>query len=198
MRWILIASILVAVPALAQEAEPADGEDEPVPQEQAPPGTPPPPQAPAPMPETPPPPPDQVRQNAAPLRGPFLPPPLPTTPEIDKLESSGRAMKAGGGVMIALGAAMEISGQVLVIVSQLNATSTCTVIGGSSHCSTDYHLPELGTGIAFGLAAGGLIYGGLAVLSAGSGRVRRAQSMRLRLHPVLGANLVGAQAALSF
>jgi hypothetical protein len=107
-------------------------------------------------------------------------------------------MKAGGGVMVALGAAMEISGQVLVIVSQLSATSTCTVVGGNSHCTTDYHVPELATGVAFGLAAGGLIYGGLAVLSAGSGRVRKAQTMRLRLHPVLGANVIGAQAALSF
>jgi hypothetical protein len=193
MRWIAIASMLLAAPALAQEAEP---DDEPV--HEAPPGTPPPPVAPAPLPETPPPPPPEMRQNAAPLRGPFLPPPLPTTPEIDKLEHSGRAMRAGGGVMVALGAAMEISGQVLVIVSQLNATSTCTVTGGNTHCTTDYHLPELGTGIAFGLAAGGLIYGGLAVLSAGSGRVRKAQLMRFRLHPVVGTNTVGAQAALSF
>ena len=200
LRCIAIASILLAAPAFAQVPDP---DDEPT--HEIAPAPPPPPMPPPPLSETPPPPPDQApppdlapRQNAAPLRGPFLPPPLPTTPEIDRLEKSGRSLKAGGGVMIALGAALEISGQVMVLHSQFATTQKCTVKANVESCSTDYNLTELVTGVVAGLAAGGLLYGGLAVLSAGGGRVRRAQSMRLRLRTTLGQNSIAAQAALSF
>ena len=185
--------MLIACTAMAQQTEP-DGPDDV--------HAPPPMTAPPPPPLPPQPPPLPIQQPVLPPLPPLepfermKPPPPPDPAEIARLEHSGHAMKAGGAVMLALGAIMEISGEVLLLHSQLTTTSKCPANGGS--CTTDYHLDELIPGVIGGLAGGGLIYGGLSVLSAGSARIRRAQTLKLRIHPQFGVQQVSAQLSLIF
>jgi hypothetical protein len=54
----------------------------------------------------------------------------------------------------------------------------------------DPRTPFLITGLVSSLAAGGMIYGGLAVLSAGKGRIRRAKLIRMNMS--FGAQQVNA------
>jgi hypothetical protein len=168
-----------------------------------------------PLPPAQPPPPPMQPQPDEPMPGqpqqilPPLPPPPPPLPpqvraaldqkardEATHLESSGKGMRAGGAVMVALGAALEISGQVMVLHSQFNTTQTCTTKGGMTSCSTDYNTGELVAGIVSGLAAGGLLYGGMALLSAGGARLRRAKVLKLRFSP--GPQQVSAQFSVTF
>jgi hypothetical protein len=130
----------------------------------------------------------------------YATPPMPTLEpaEIQQLESSGRSMRAGGAVMLAVGAAMDLAGLILVTHAQISTTSTCTTRANVTSCSSDLNIPELATGIAIGLAGPGLIYGGIAVLSAGKARIRRAHAMRMQIAPSLSATTLGARVAVEF
>jgi hypothetical protein len=116
--------------------------------------------------------------------------------EIAHLESSGRAMKAGGAVMVALGAALELSSLALTLYSQIAPAPVCTVsLTNGTVCPDDPRIPYLIAGTVGELAGGGLIGGGLAVLSAGNGRIRRARL--LKLHMSFGTQ-VSAQVGMTF
>jgi hypothetical protein len=122
---------------------------------------------------------------------------LTVNPEAERLERSGRTMKAGGAFMLALGIAMELSGDAMTLYSQFaDAPSQCASYHGSGTCPDDHRKDLLIGGVVSGLVGGGLSYGGLAVMAAGRGRIYRARA--LRFQPVLGARDVGARLSLTF
>jgi len=118
--------------------------------------------------------------------------------EAAELERTGKRMRAGGFALLAIAIAAEVTGQVLVLYSQLAATTTCVTQNNQQICNTDSHIPELASGIALGLVGAGSIYGATAILSAGAGRIRRAKLLRLQIRPEFGAQHVGATATLRF
>jgi hypothetical protein len=139
--------------------------------------------------------------HAPQLQAPIAPVYAPAAPalvgdprrEIDELERSGRRLRAGGAVMIALGAALEVAGQIMVLHSQLAESQVCTRnLQGATSCSSDLDVGELVAGIVAGLAGGGLLGGGVPVFGAGSARLRRAAVLRARM----GLSLDGGGAGL--
>jgi len=145
--------------------------------------------------------PEGLKTEPPPLR--LVPPPPPVVPpellaQISDLERSGKRMRAGGAVMLALGIALEITGQVLVLHSQLSTTQTCATKAGVTSCSTDYNVAELGTGIGLGVAGAALLYTGPTVMSAGSGRIRRARFLKATLRPEVSARQLGLRMTLTF
>jgi hypothetical protein len=156
------------------------------------------------------PPPEQLDPAWQPPPAPPQPPPPPVwvmprpgpTPEqlaeAAELERSGKRMRAGGFAFLAIAIAAEVTGQVLVLYSQLAASTTCVQQGGMQVCTTDSHIPELASGIVLGLVGGGSIYGSTAVISAGTGRIRRAKLLRMQIRPEFGAHQLGASAVLHF
>jgi hypothetical protein len=192
LRWAALIGLLIS-PAFADEP---DGPDDSRLQQQVPP----PPQV-----ETQPPvyqPPPPVYQAPQPVYPPPQPMPQPivqqpSSEEIAHLESSGKSMKAGGAVMIALGAALEITSLAMTLYSQFAAAPVCTVsLSNGTVCPDDPRIPFLIAGTVGELVGGGLIGGGLAVLSAGNGRIRRARL--LKLHMGFGPQQVSAQVGMTF
>jgi hypothetical protein len=140
---------------------------------------------------------DEPMPQAPPQATPAQPPPqapvqaiVPPSEEANRLERSGKAMVGGGAFLIAVGAAAELTGLVMSIYSQFGSFDPVC-----AKCD-DPRTPFLITGLVTSLAAGGLIYGGTAVLSAGKGRIRRAKLIRLNMS--FGSQQVSAQAALNF
>lgn len=84
-------------------------------------------------------------------------------------------MVGGGAFLLAVGAALELTGIVMSAYSQFGSFDPVC-----AKCD-DPRTPFLITGLVSSLAAGGMIYGGLAVLSAGKGRIRRAKLMKLHM-----------------
>jgi hypothetical protein len=172
-------------PALADEPDGPDDVRPAPPQEQQPPPPPPAPVPPPQMQPLPPPPPmltPQSPQQYAAERA----------AEADKLLRSGRAMKAGGAFMLAMGIALELTGLGMTFYSQLADPPICYV---GKPCD-DPRTKFLISGSVLDLAGGGLIGGGLPVMFAGVNRINRAR--RLKLHLSFGAQEVRAQAAFTF
>jgi hypothetical protein len=190
--------VLLASVVRAQEPPPPDPSDpalQPQPEAQPPP---PPPQQPPPQQWQPPP--QQWQQPPQqPMWMPMRPPPTQQDlAEAAELERSGRRMRAGGFAFLALAIAAEVTGQVLVLYSQLATSQTCMIVDAQTVCTNDNHIPELATGIALGLVGAGSIYGATAVISAGSGRLRRAKLLRQQIRPEFGAQRIGVTYRFNF
>jgi hypothetical protein len=188
LRWLVLTVALIS-PALADEPD-GPGDVRPTPPQSEtppPPALPPPPAPPPPLP-------------------PMLAPQSPQqyaaerSTEAEKLERSGKAMKAGGAFMIALGAALELTGLSMSLYSQFGPGPTCYILvqGGKNQevCGDDPRTPYLIAGTVSEIVGGALIGGGMPVMFAGISRIRRAKVMKL--HMSFGPQEVRAQAAFTF
>jgi hypothetical protein len=97
--------------------------------------------------------------------------------------------------MLAIGAAAELAALSMSIYSQVAPACEGRTAAEITACN-DQRTNILISGIVTGLAAGGLIYGGLQVLSAGNNRIRRGKLMKLHLS--FGPQQASAAIALTF